>query len=159
MLKAGTFLTRAGAVAVTAATVLGVLAYEVDATAATSGSSTSRALPQGSDHRGQLGGDHRRRFRGRVAGQGNLLGTLDRNVKLSVNLITKGHFWDAGDRSAPDHLIPVWCIKKHRIGDVEAAEICRRREELRAEARERREKAEAKKAAKKAGGKSSRLRE
>jgi hypothetical protein len=51
-------------------------------------------------------------------------------VKLNVNLITKGHFWDAGTE-VPDHLIPVWCIKKHRCGDVEAAEICRRREELR----------------------------
>ena len=57
-------------------------------------------------------------------------------MKLNVNLITKGHFWDAGVE-VPDHLIPVWCIKKHRIGDVEAAEICQRREELRAEARER----------------------
>ena len=37
VLKAGTFLTRAGAVATTGATVFGVLAYEVDATAATSG--------------------------------------------------------------------------------------------------------------------------
>ena len=54
--------------------------------------------------------------------------------------------------TCPQHLIPVWCIKKHRIGDVEAAEICRTREALRAEARERREKAEAKKAAKKAAG-------
>ena len=76
-------------------------------------------------------------------------------MKLRVNLITKRHFWDAGTE-VPDHLIPVWCIKEHRIGDVEAAEICRRREELRAEARERREKAEAKKVAKKAGGQSSR---
>ena len=75
----------------------------------------------------------------------------DRNVKLNINLITKGHFWDAGTE-VPQHLIPVWCIKKHRIGDVEAAEICRTREALRAEARERREKAEAKKAAGKAGG-------
>ena len=37
VLKAGTLLSRAGAVAVTAAGVHGVLAYEVDATAATSG--------------------------------------------------------------------------------------------------------------------------
>ena len=37
VLKAGTFLTRAGAVAVTGATVFGVLAYEVDATSAASG--------------------------------------------------------------------------------------------------------------------------
>jgi hypothetical protein len=37
VLKAGTFLTRAGAVATTGATVFGVLAYEVDATALTSG--------------------------------------------------------------------------------------------------------------------------
>ena len=71
-------------------------------------------------------------------------------MKLRVNLITKGHWWDAGTE-VPDHLIPVWCIKKHRIGDVEAAQICQRREELRAEARERREKAEAKKASAKAG--------
>jgi hypothetical protein len=70
-------------------------------------------------------------------------------VKLRVSLITKGHLWDAGTE-VPDHLIPVWCIKEHRIGDVEAAEICRRREALRAEARERREKAEAKREAKKA---------
>ena len=53
-------------------------------------------------------------------------------------------------RRCPTISFPIWCIKKHRIGDVEAAEICQRREELRAEARERREKAEAKKAAKKA---------
>ena len=37
VLKAGTFLTRAGAVATTGATVFGILAHEVDATAATSG--------------------------------------------------------------------------------------------------------------------------
>lgn len=67
-------------------------------------------------------------------------------MKLRVNLITKGHFWDAGTE-VPDHLIPVWCIKKHRIGDVEAREICQRREELRAEARERLERKEAKRAA------------
>lgn len=35
--KAGTFLTRAGAVAVTGATTFGVLAHDIDATAATSG--------------------------------------------------------------------------------------------------------------------------
>ena len=74
-------------------------------------------------------------------------------MKLNVNLITKGHFWDAGV-DVPQHLIPVWCIRKHRSGDVEAAEICRRREELRAEARERREKMEAKKAAKPQQGRS-----
>ena len=71
-------------------------------------------------------------------------------MKLNVNLITKGHFWDAGTE-VPQHLIPVWCIKKHRIGDVEAAEICRTREALRAEARERREQKEAKRAAGKHG--------
>jgi hypothetical protein len=37
VLKPGTFLTRARAKAVTAATVFGVLAFETDATAATSG--------------------------------------------------------------------------------------------------------------------------
>ena len=37
VLKAGTFLTRAGAVATTGATVFGVLAHDADATAATSG--------------------------------------------------------------------------------------------------------------------------
>lgn len=72
-------------------------------------------------------------------------------MKLRVNLITKGHWWDAGVE-VPDHLIPVWCIKKHRCGDVEAAQIVQRREELRAANRERREKAEAKKLAKKATG-------
>ena len=72
-------------------------------------------------------------------------------MKLRVNLITKGHWWDAGTE-VPDGEIPVWCIKKHRCGDVEAAEIVRRREELRAAAAERREKAEAKKAAKRAAG-------
>ena len=74
-------------------------------------------------------------------------------MKLRINLITKGHFWDAGTE-VPAHLIPVWCIKEHRIGDVEA-QICQRREELRAEARERREKAEARKTAKKAAAKQS----
>src|SRR5262245_51914320 len=37
VLKPGTFLTRAGAKATTAATTFGVLAHETDATAATSG--------------------------------------------------------------------------------------------------------------------------
>jgi hypothetical protein len=37
VLKPGTFLTRAGAKAITAATTHGLLAYEVDATLATSG--------------------------------------------------------------------------------------------------------------------------
>ena len=37
LLKAGCFLTRAGAIATTGATVFGVLAHEVDATTATSG--------------------------------------------------------------------------------------------------------------------------
>jgi hypothetical protein len=37
VLKIGTFLTRAGAKATTAATTFGVLAFETDATAATSG--------------------------------------------------------------------------------------------------------------------------
>jgi hypothetical protein len=70
-------------------------------------------------------------------------------VKLSVNLIAHRHFWEAGTEVA-DHLVPDWARIKYRIGDIEAAEICRRREELRAEARERHEKAEAKKMAKKA---------
>jgi hypothetical protein len=70
-------------------------------------------------------------------------------VKLNVNFIGHRKFWDAGTE-IPDHYVPDWARIKHRIGDVEAAEICRRREELRAEARERREKAEAKRAAKKA---------
>ena len=72
-------------------------------------------------------------------------------MKLRVNLITKRHFWNSGDE-VPDHLVPDWCRIKHRCCDVEAQEICRGREELRAEARERREKAEAKKEAKKAAG-------
>jgi hypothetical protein len=71
-------------------------------------------------------------------------------MKLRVNLIVKRHFYNAGTE-VPDGVIPLWCIKEHRCSDAEAQEICRRREELRAEAAERREKAEAKKAAKKAG--------
>jgi hypothetical protein len=67
-------------------------------------------------------------------------------MKLRVNLIAHKKFWPAGEE-VPQHVIPVWCIKEHRCGDVEAAEICRRREELRAEARERRERKEAKRAA------------
>ena len=71
-------------------------------------------------------------------------------MKLRVNLIVRGHFFDAGVE-IPSHVkIPIWCIKEHRIGDIEAAAICQRRAELRAEARERREKTEAKKTAKKA---------
>ena len=71
-------------------------------------------------------------------------------MKLRVNLITRGHFWDAGVE-IPSHVkIPIWCVREHRCGDIEAREICARREELRAEARERREKTEAKKAAGKA---------
>jgi hypothetical protein len=37
LLKAGCFLTRAGAIATTGATVFGILAHDTDATAATSG--------------------------------------------------------------------------------------------------------------------------
>lgn len=66
-------------------------------------------------------------------------------MKLSVNLIAHRRFWESGTE-VPDHLVPDWARQKYRCGDVEAAEICRRREELRAEARERREKAAAKKA-------------
>ena len=66
-------------------------------------------------------------------------------MKLRINLITKGHFWDAGTE-VPQAVIPLWCIRKHRCGDVEAQEICQRREALRAEADERREMEEAKKA-------------
>ena len=78
-------------------------------------------------------------------------------MKLRINLITKGHFWDSGTE-VPDHLIPALVsIKEHRCSDEEAAEICARREELRAEACERREKTEAKAAATKrsAGAKQS----
>ena len=67
-------------------------------------------------------------------------------MKLRVNLITKGHFWDAGTE-VPDHLIPVWCIKKHRCGDIEAAEICRGGKSCERKLAERRERQEAKKAA------------
>jgi hypothetical protein len=72
-------------------------------------------------------------------------------MKLSVNLIVKRHFFDSGTE-VPNHLVPDWCRIKYRIGDIEAAQICQRREELRAEAAERREKAAAKKEAKKAAG-------
>jgi hypothetical protein len=67
-------------------------------------------------------------------------------VKLNVNFIGHRKFWDAGTE-IPDHLVPDWARIKHRCSDVEAAAIRQRREELRAEARERREKMEAKKAA------------
>ena len=70
-------------------------------------------------------------------------------MKLSVNFIGHRKYWDAGTE-IPSHLVPDWARIKYRIGDVEAAEICRTREALRAEARERREKIEAKKTAKKA---------
>jgi hypothetical protein len=73
-------------------------------------------------------------------------------MKLRVNLIVRHHWFDAGVE-VPNHLVPDWCRIKHRCDDIEAAEICRRREELRAEARERREKGEAKKEAKRSGGK------
>ena len=77
-------------------------------------------------------------------------------MKLSVNFIADRSFegqryWDAGTE-IPNHIVPDWARIKYRIGDVEAAQICRTREALRAEARERREKAEAKKMAKKAAG-------
>jgi hypothetical protein len=59
VLKAGTFLTRAGAVAATGATVFGVLAGEVDATAANErGRLLDGQLPQGLDRGGKLRGDH-----------------------------------------------------------------------------------------------------
>ena len=72
-------------------------------------------------------------------------------MKLSVNFIGHRHYWDAGTE-IPDHLVPDWARIKHRCSDAEAQEICRTREALRAEARERREKLEAQKAAKKAAG-------
>ena len=70
-------------------------------------------------------------------------------MKLRVNFIGNRKFWDAGV-DIPNHLVPDWARIKYRCGDVEAAQICQRREELRAEAAERREKAEAKKVAGKA---------
>ena len=75
-------------------------------------------------------------------------------MKLSVNFIADRSFegqryWDAGT-DIPNHLVPDWARIKYRVGDVEAAQICQRREELRREARERREQKEAKIAAKKA---------
>jgi hypothetical protein len=73
-------------------------------------------------------------------------------MKLRVNLIVTRHFYNAGEEIPPHVKIPLWCIREHRCGDIEAAQIVQRREELRAQAAERREKAEAKKAAKKAAG-------
>ena len=66
------------------------------------GSSTSRAVPARPDRGRELDGDHRRRIRGRAAAQGNLLRTLGRNVKLSVNLITQGSLLGRRDE-VPDH--------------------------------------------------------
>ena len=70
-------------------------------------------------------------------------------MKLNINLIAHKKFWPSGEE-VPDHLVPDWCRLKHKCGDIEAAQIRQRREELRAEAAERREVAEAKKAARKA---------
>ena len=56
-------------------------------------------------------------------------------MKLRVNLISEAGILGCRDSRSRLILIPrSGAIKKHRIGDVEAPEICRRREELRAEA-------------------------
>ena len=72
-------------------------------------------------------------------------------MKLRVNLITSG----IGGTPGPKCPIILFRLGRIRASlfDAEAQEICRRREELRAEARERREKAEAKKEAKRREGK------
>jgi hypothetical protein len=67
-------------------------------------------------------------------------------VYLNINLIAHRKFWPSGE-PVPDHIPPRWVVKKHRISPIEAQQIRRRREELRAEALERREKAEAKRGA------------
>jgi hypothetical protein len=68
-------------------------------------------------------------------------------VYLSVNLIAEKKFWPSGE-PIPDHVPPRWVIQKHKVGPVEAQQIRQRRAGLRAEAAERREKAEAKREAK-----------
>jgi hypothetical protein len=60
-------------------------------------------------------------------------------VKLDVNFIHRGHFWDAGTE-VPSHLIPAWCVRKHRIDEATAAM-------LREDVRLRREKVAREKAA------------
>jgi hypothetical protein len=62
-------------------------------------------------------------------------------MKLSVNLISKKKYFEAGTE-VPDKYVPVWAIRKYRIGDIEAAAIRQRRAELQAEARLRRERKE-----------------
>ena len=114
MLKAGTFLSRAGAVATTAATVFGILAHDTDATAATCGvvylTGSSCAIgswPRTRGRRSTLA------FEDAIRVKGLYFERSDRNVKLRVNLITQGSFLGCGTE-VPEHLIPVWCIKKHR---------------------------------------------
>jgi hypothetical protein len=67
-------------------------------------------------------------------------------MKLSVNLISKKKYFEAGTE-VPDKYVPVWAIRKYRIGDIEAAQIRARREELRTEAAARRERKAAAKGA------------
>ena len=59
----------------------------------------------------------------------------------------EGHFWDAGTE-VPDHLVPDWARSRASLRRRRGSRDMPRREELRAEARERREKAEAKREAK-----------
>jgi hypothetical protein len=41
-------------------------------------------------------------------------------MKLEVNFIHRGHFWMAGEE-VPNHLVPAWCARKHKIDEATAA--------------------------------------
>jgi hypothetical protein len=41
-------------------------------------------------------------------------------MKLGVNFIHRGHFWMAGEE-VPNHLIPAWLARKHKIDEATAA--------------------------------------
>jgi hypothetical protein len=43
-------------------------------------------------------------------------------MKLGVNLIAHKKFWEAGTE-VPNHLVPAWCVRKHRIGEQEAFQL------------------------------------
>ena len=139
MIPAGKFLDRAGVPAATAANVFGILAHATDATAATSGTvyftgsflrdlivaanstvTIDAAYEDAFEAQGDLSSNERRDISDETSRQLDhdeaLVGQRDRNPGSSRSRLGR---------------------IKHRCSDAEAQEICRRREELRAEAPER----------------------
>ena len=109
--------------ATTGATVFGILADEVDATAATSGV----VYLTGSFLRDPIiaansGATIDLAFEDALRTKG-IYFERSSDVKLNIDLLTKGHLWAAGARCLTLS-IPLWVIRKHRCGDVEAAQIC-----------------------------------